>query len=112
MGPLLFLLYVNDVADCVGDGVTDRLFADDCGVCSIVSDTADQLGINSSLSNILRCDAWDLKIHTIRTNCISITQKTSPLEFSYTLNGSEVPRTNSIKYLGFTITHVEMGCSH
>lgn len=106
LGPLLFLVYVNDVADCVEDGVTVRLFADDCVVYTSVHDVADQVRLNSSLRNIARwCDTWDLKINTSKTNCMSVTHKRSPLQFNYTLNGSEVFRTNSIKYLGITITH-------
>ena len=38
MGPLLFLLYINDIVDLFGNGLTVKLFADDVKMYVNISD--------------------------------------------------------------------------
>ena len=41
LGPLLFLLYINDLPDAVSEGSTTRLFADDCALYRDIKTTED-----------------------------------------------------------------------
>lgn len=52
LGPLLFLLYINDIVSVVVPGVCIRLFADDCALFKSISCANDQDGLQTSLNNI------------------------------------------------------------
>lgn len=88
LGPILFLVYVNDIHACIEPGVTLRLFADDCIIYTTVQTTEDQTKLNSSLANISAwCTKWGMQINATKTKCISITQKRQHICFDYNLFG-------------------------
>lgn len=64
VGPLLFLLYVNDIANGVPPAVQIKLFADDCMVFSKVRTFEDQGLLNAALEKLrLWCNTWDMIIN-------------------------------------------------
>uniref|UniRef100_A0A6G5AAT1 Putative endonuclease/reverse transcriptase n=1 Tax=Rhipicephalus microplus TaxID=6941 RepID=A0A6G5AAT1_RHIMP len=52
LGPLLFLIYCNDVVNCVNPPVNVRLFADDCILFNLITSANDQAALQSTLNNI------------------------------------------------------------
>ena len=58
MGPLLFLIYRNDLLSNVSPGTTVRLFADDCLVYPDITSEEDQLTLQKDLA-ALQDWAWD-----------------------------------------------------
>ena len=38
LGPVLFLLYTNDIVDLFGDGLSAKLFADDVKIYGVIND--------------------------------------------------------------------------
>lgn len=118
LGPLLFLIYINDVVNCVEEGVKVRLFADDLVVYTCVRGTDDQKLLDASLDKIAQwCVTWGMEINVSKTKCMTISHKKSPIAFNYKMAGSDVTRTDSLKYLGVTITgnlkwnvHIENTC--
>lgn len=43
LGPLMFLLYINDIADNISPGTKVKLFADDCLLYRTINNNSDQL---------------------------------------------------------------------
>lgn len=106
LGPILFLIFVNDIHCHVEPDVTVRLFADDCVIYTTVRAIDDQLRLNTSLTNISRwCQEWGMEINVGKTSYMHITRKRAPLKFAYHLNGLHVAEAASVKYLGVTITN-------
>ena len=61
LGPLLFLIYINDIADKI-NGVT-RLFADDSSISSSSSDIRIiEYSLNRDLETLNKWTMWNLKI--------------------------------------------------
>ena len=76
LGPLLFLVHINDLPDCVSSRV--RLFADDCLVYREISSRDDQL----TLQRDLKCLEdwaldWGMKFNPSKCTILSIHRSAS-----------------------------------
>ena len=100
LGPLLFLIYVNDMPNCVFS--TAKMFADDTKLyhqirihedCSILQDDLNSLAAWT--------DKWLLRFNA--TKCVVIKIKMSFL-YMYTLNGHVLEQVSTQKDLGVTIS--------
>lgn len=118
LGPLLFLVYINDIHHCVEPPIQIKLFADDCVVYTAINNRDDQIKLNNSLHSIdAWCARWGLRINTSKTAYITFSNKKKPLDFTYSLGNVTITRTDKVKYLGITLTsnfnwepHVENVC--
>lgn len=119
LGPLLFLIYINDITKCVDESVGIRLFADDCILYKPVNSDNDQTTLNNSLNAITNwCETWDMKLNQDKTVFMRITNKKNPIMTKYLIKGVEISQTNSFKYLGVTFssnltwsTHIDTICA-
>ena len=75
LGPLLFLLYINDIVLNIGSNI--RLFADDTSLFIIVDDpVADAACINSDLGRITQWAAtWLVTFNQVETEPMLISRK-------------------------------------
>ena len=103
LGPLLFLLYINDIADLVK--CTIRLFADDLIMYS-------QITNNSSISNFQKdldtlhswSVKWDMKFNLNKCHIIKLSRKQIQYKHKYTLGSFTLPYCNTFTYLGITVS--------
>lgn len=113
LGPLLRLIYINDITTCVDEGVGIRLFADYCVLYEAVNSINDQTTLNHSLNDITNwCDTWDMKLNHEKTVMMRITNKKSPLLYQYLIRGDQISQTNSFKYHGVTFTSNQRWSTH
>jgi len=57
LGPVLFLLYVNDLVDLFGPGLTAKMFADDVKIYAVINDVNDTVTFQAGLDAL---DAWSI----------------------------------------------------
>ena len=103
LGPLLFLIFINDLPDQLNCKV--RLFADDCIVYSKIHSEQDQHNLQSDLETLANWEnTWGMEFHPQKCSIMSITRSKSPRLYNYKLKGHTLENTKSAKYLGVTLT--------
>ena len=102
LGPLLFLLYINDLPNC-SDKLLFRLFADDTNIFYSSGSARDlETVVNQELTKILEyCAANKLSINFKKTNYMLITSPRKKTNLSIT--ACNIQRKEYIKYLGVYI---------
>ena len=106
MGPLLFLIYINDLPSNVSPGTTVWLFADDCLVyCGITSEEGPTNppegpccppGLGREMGHEIQPEVVQ---HTIRIS------RRRPRDRFYTMYGEILQEAQEAKYLGVTINN-------
>lgn len=120
LGPVLFLVYVNDIAQCIKKDIRVRLFADDCLLYKEIKNQDDSKILNDALQVVEEwCEISKMKINRDKTVVFRVTNKTKHVvDFNYTLGTFTLAAVDSLKYLGVTISknlswkeHVKNICS-
>lgn len=110
LGPILFLIYVNDMANCIKE-TNIRLFADDTAAFksgknlrNLMDETARNI---DQLQNWFHANKLTLNL---RKTCFSIFHKTNmPIDDDYNalqIGDAIINRVNAVEYLGMTIDEI------
>ena len=101
LGPLLFLIYVNDITDNLLS--VTRLFADDTSLASTTSNVADLQGIlNHDLAVITNWSKqWLVKFNADKTEVLYYGNQQPPI---LTFNDTTLTAINAHKHLGVTFS--------
>ena len=103
LGPLLFLLYINDLPDNISSSV--KLFADDCVMYNTIKGQSDSLQLQSDLDTLSKWqDMWQMRLNATKCFVLRLSHARSPKQFKYTLGGTTLAETTSHSHLGIEIT--------
>ena len=103
LGPLLFLLYINDLPENIQSQV--RLFADNTAVYLTVTNMQDSQVLQSDLESLQHWErTWDMEFNPGKCQVIHITRSKSPVKSRYFMHNQELESVDAAKYLGVTIS--------
>ena len=103
LGPLLFLLYINDLPQNIQSQV--RLFADDTAVYLTVNSHEAANTLQADLDTLQEWElTWDMEFNPGKCQVMHITKSRAPFQSQYTLHGQTLESVDSAKYLGVTIS--------
>ena len=99
LGPVLFLLFIYDIAE----GVTSdmRLFADDTIINRTKRSRTDSDDLQKDLSRLRNWSKdWQMELHPAKCNIMHITRSKRPIAPNYTIYGHDHESLDTAKYLG------------
>lgn len=105
LGPLLFLLYINDIVRNIGASI--RLFADDTSLYIVVDFPLTAATIlNTDLSTLSNwANTWLVSFHAAKTFSMIISRKTEPaVHPPLIMNNNVISETQIHKHLGLTFS--------
>ena len=106
LGPILFLIFINDITCIINNLANLRLFADDVKLyTSILCDKSAE-AIQACLNFIYDWSIlWQMRINVLKCLVLTICKmQSSYVLYSYFINGQAIPRVNSARDLGITVT--------
>ena len=103
LGPLLFLVYVNDLPPVIQNRIA--LFADDSKCSSVIESLQDCESLQKDLDSLHGwSDNWHLRFNTSKCDVLTVTRKRHPFRYDYKLNNNSLKYVTQVKDLGVTIS--------
>lgn len=100
LGPLLFLISIDDISLCVLNALV-LLFADDIKIASIIRSAADTRAFQNDINNLIKwCDENGQIFHREKCFIITIARTEDYIEASYKLGDHAIERKEEICDLG------------
>ena len=104
LGPLLFLIYINDISSQLSPGTTIRLFADDSLLYRTINSIEDTEALQRDLDTLQKWESlWKMEFHPQKCQVLRITNKKNPIVTNYFIHNIQLDDVKAAKYLGVTI---------
>jgi hypothetical protein len=105
-GPLIFLLYINDLPYIINKSSKPILYADDTSILCFNSNSAEL--VTALKTNFIKMNEWfsinSLTLNLNKTNCVYFTTKLNMLKNINVIHGStQIHNTSNVKFLGLII---------
>ena len=111
LGPLMFLVYINDISEHITSSV--RLFADDCVIYKLIKTPQDAEQLQEDLNRINEwTNTWQMKVNVEKCAVLRCTRSLSPILHDYTLEGHPIAIKKLHTYLGLEIDNTMTWSSH
>ena len=103
LGPLLFLLYINDLPENIKFQVS--LFADATAVYLTISNLQDSQVLQFDLESLQRWErTWDMEFNPSKCQVLHIARSKNPVMSSYLVHNQKLESVDAAKYLGVSIS--------
>ena len=113
LGPLLFLVYIDDIRQCIKHDSKVAIFADDSKLFKIIEKPSDKFSFQQDLTQLsIWSDTWEVCLSIPKCKALNISRKKTPTKREYHLNGSPLATVSEIKGLGITVTNTHLWSQH
>jgi hypothetical protein len=103
LGPLLFILYINDIPSCLKYSKI-TCFADDTKLYTSVNNIDDCHKLQVDLCALLKwSDTWKMQLNYSKCKILSITHKRTVIMYDYYMGNQLLERCENMKDLGIII---------
>ena len=103
LGPILFLIYINDLPDTITSKV--RLFADDTALYLTIEGENDSAILQHDLDKLSMWEReWDMEFNPSKCQVIQVTGSRKPINATYRLHGLVLETVTCARYLGVDIS--------
>ena len=117
LGPILFLVYINDIAEGIQSSA--RLFADDGLLYRSIASEQDAVDLQSDLDAVVEWSrVWQMRFNPTKCHLLRVTRKRKITPHTYCMLGQDLAAVKHYPYLGVEIdetlswkTHVNKTCS-
>ena len=106
LGPLMFLMYINDIASDLNSATQIRLFADDCLLYRVIKSQRDHEILQKDLTSLYDWSCkWQMGFNIAKCKTLRVTTKRNPSIYSYSMGNKSLECVSHHPYLGVEITH-------
>ena len=101
IGPLLFLVFINDLPEYVSENTTVRLFADDCMLYRRIQTHEDSSQLQDDFNSLQKWEKdWLMSFNPKKCQVLRITRKKTQVIFNYVIGNHTLDSLDTAKYLG------------
>ena len=105
LGPMLFLLFINDLPDAIPPTTSTGLYADDTKLYKAITSNEDCAHLQTALS---RAEDWsnkaNINFNSSKCKVLTISRRRRPITTNYHLGSTDLKRVDSEVDLGITVT--------
>ena len=106
IGPILFLVYINDIAENLSAGTSLPLYPDDAKCARVINDLNDCYTLQNDLTAIHDWSKlWEMNFNLQKCKQLCITRKKKPIYNIYHLGMEQLLQTDKEKDLGIMLHH-------
>ena len=92
LGPLFFLVYINDISKGLSEGTKLKLFADDSLLYRTIKDPSDSAILQKDLNTLqIWENKWKMEFHPGKCQLLKVTNKKKTIPTSYTIHDTPAP---------------------
>ena len=112
LGPLLFLIFVNDLPASISSSFV-LLFADDAKCLMPISTMSDCLLLQDDVSRLVQwSNTWNLLLNEEKCSIVNFSTSQFPIIFNYFVNGKQIPSKSTQRDLGIVVSSDYQWSSH
>ena len=119
LGPLLFVLFINDMFSCISEGTDIALYADDTKIWRVIHYSEDHFILQGDIDRLYTwASSNQMKFHPSKCKALSVTYQRNILHnlpftiFNYKLNSIYIDYVSSQVDLGVSVTSKLLWTNH